>query len=56
MANFKPDLVFEILRVSKGGMVEDEEIGERSKDEVEYETEKPTRDVRKALQIVTRRE
>lgn len=43
--------MFEILRVSEGGMVEDEEVGERSKDEVEYETEKPGGDVRKLCRL-----
>ena len=41
MANLKPDLVFEVLGVSKGGMVEDEDVGESSKDEVKHQTEKP---------------
>lgn len=46
MANLKPDLVLEILGVSESGVVKNEDVGEGSKDEVEYKTEEPKGKVR----------
>lgn len=42
LANLEPDLVFEILGVSKSGVVENEDVGESRKDKVEYKTKEPS--------------
>lgn len=41
LADFQGDLVFKVFGVGEGGMVEDEDVGERGANEVDHRTEEP---------------
>ena len=41
LADLEPDLVFEVFGVRERGMVEDEDVGEGGKEEVDHEAKEP---------------